>query len=535
MKRGFFILPKLHWIMVEKIDFLIIGGGIAGLSTALELQRFGQVLILTKKKQIDSNTYYAAGGIAASGPWSDDFEGHVKDTLIAGDGLCNKEVVRKIIQKGTERVKALINWGMKFDKKEGGILDLGREGGHHSRRILHYEDLTGREVLLTLVNQIKKYPNVELRENQVAINLIEINGKCVGVYVLNNETNKIYAIQAKATILATGGIGKVYLYTSNPDVASGDGIAMASRIGAEIVNMEMVQFHPTCLYHPLAKNALITEAIRGEGAILTDLKGNRFMEKIHPLKELAPRDIVARAIDTVLKETGDDYVLLDISFKEPEYLKSRFPGVYETCLKFDIDITKEPIPVVPAAHYICGGIKATIFGKTNVPDLFAVGECACTGFHGANRLASNSLLEGLVCGYECGKYVGEKYSKRNFPPYQIQEWSEEGITDSKEAFVITFNWNEIRHIMQNYASIIRSTSYLLRARHRISLIHEEVDNYYWNFKITSDLIELRNLLTVARLIVESALARKESRGAHYTLDYPNKASIIKDTVIKRYW
>lgn len=531
-----FLYCSLDLVMVEKVDFLIIGGGISGLSAALELQKHGNVLILMKKSKKDSNTQYAAGGIAASGPWNgDDYEGHVKDTLIAGDGLCDETVVRQIIRKGTKRVQDLISWGLKFDLKESGGLDLGREGGHHVRRVLHVGDITGRKILNTLLRQVSQSANIEIRENQVAINLIEIAGTCAGVYVLDNNTGEIYSIQAKATILATGGIGKVYLYTSNPDVASGDGIAMASRIGAEICNMEMVQFHPTCLYHPLAKNALITEAIRGEGAILKDIRGRRFMEGIHPLKELAPRDVVARAIDSILKETGDDFVLLDISFKDPEYLKKRFPGVHETCLKYGIDFTKEPIPVVPAAHYACGGIKASIYGQTNVRNLFAVGECACTGFHGANRLASNSLLEGLVCGHECGEFVGLEYGKMSMPTLKIPEWSEEGITDSKEAFVITFNWNEIRHTMQNYASIVRTNSYLLRARHRISLIHEEVDNYYWNFKITSDLIELRNLLTVARLIVESALARKESRGAHFNMDYPNKAPIIKNTSIKRYW
>lgn len=521
--------------MVEKVDFLIIGGGISGLSAALNLEKWGKVLILTKKNAKESNTFYAAGGIAASGPWSTDFEGHIQDTLIAGDGLCKENIVREIIKKGTEKVQQLLDWGVPFDEKTSGKFDLGREGGHHSRRVLHHGDLTGKAILNTLLNQIKKKSNVELRHNHVAINLIEMDGRCEGVYVLNKESSQIYPIQSKATILATGGIGKVYLYTSNPDIASGDGIAMASRIGAEIINMEMVQFHPTCLYHPFAKNALITEAIRGEGAILKDQRGRRFMEDLHPLKELAPRDIVARAIDRVLKETGDDYVLLDISFKDPEFLRNRFPGVYKTCLKFDIDITKQPIPVVPAAHYSCGGIKAQINGTTNIPNLFAIGECACTGFHGANRLASNSLLEGLVCGSECGEFVGQSYHDQEFSAIDIAEWSEEGITDSKEAFVITFNWGEIRNIMQNYASIIRSDSYLIRARHRISLIHEEVDTYYWNFKINSDLIELRNLLTVARLIVESALARKESRGAHFTLDYPHKAKIIKDSMIKRPW
>jgi L-aspartate oxidase len=310
---------------------------------------------------------------------------------------------------------------------------------------------------------------------------------------------------------------------------------MAWRIGAQIVNMEMVQFHPTCLYHPFAKNALITEAIRGEGATLYDKSGRRFMEDLHPMKELAPRDIVARAIDKVLKETGDDCVYLDISFKDPDFIKSRFPGVYQKCLDFNIDITIQPIPVVPACHYSCGGIQATLEGKTAVSGLFAVGECACTGFHGANRLASNSLLEGLVCGHATGLAVGKKYKNLPLSSNEIKPWSYEGITDSNEAFVITSIWDEIRLTMQNYASIIRSNSYLHRARKRITMFHEEVDNYYWNFKISGDLVELRNLLTVARLIVESAIARKESRGSHFTVDYPEKAEIIKNTIVHRYW
>ncbi len=521
--------------MVEKTDYLIIGGGIAGLSAAITLQKYGKVRILMKRRYNDCNTYYAAGGIAGSGPWSADFEGHIKDTLEAGDGLCDEQIVRAIIQKGTSRLQALMDWGIKFDRDADGNLNLGREGGHHSRRVLHTGDLTGRSLLQTLLTKARSFSNITFREDHVVVNLIERDTKCIGAYVLEKDTDEIYVIEAKATILATGGIGKVYLYTSNPDVASGDGIAMASRIGARINNMEMVQFHPTCLFHPMAKNALITEAIRGEGAILHDQRGNRFMEHVHPLKELAPRDIVARAIDKILKESGDDFVYLDISFKDAEFLKRRFPGVYQKCLEFDIDITKDPIPVVPACHYACGGIEATIEGITNIERLYAIGECACNGLHGANRLASNSLLEGLVCGAECGEYIGQNIQNFHQLQSSIPEWSTYGIVDSKEAFVISFNWHEIRQVMQNYAGIIRSDSYLLRARHRITLIHEEVDHYYWNFRINSDLIELRNLLTVARLIVESAMARKESRGAHYTLDYPGKSTIVRNTTIQRYW
>ncbi|MHA1720254.1 MAG: L-aspartate oxidase [Promethearchaeota archaeon] len=521
--------------MIEKVDFLIIGAGISGLSTAIVLQQYGKVLLLLKKGYEDSNTFYAAGGIASSGPWNTDYKGHIQDTLIAGDGLCKKDVVEFIVHHGTERLKELIDWGVKFDKKSNGDFDLGKEGGHHTRRVLHRGDLTGKAVLEVLIEKARSLPNVEFRDEQVAINLIEKKGQCVGAYILNNKNQEIYTIQAKATVLATGGCGKVYLYTSNPDVASGDGIAMAWRIGAEICNMEMIQFHPTCLYHPLAKNFLVSEALRGEGAILKTIQGKRFMEGVHPQMELAPRDIVSREIDKILKETGDDHVYLDISFKDPEYLKKRFPGIYKKAKTFNIDITKEPIPVVPAAHYCCGGIKTTIEGKTSVPGLFVVGESACTGLHGANRLASNSLLEGLVCGHEAGNFIGNYYSDKPLTNLEIQEWISGDVEDSKEAFVITSNWQEIRSSMQYYASIVRSDSYLLRARHRISLIHDEVTWYYWNFKITSDLIELRNLLTVARLIVESAIARKESRGSHYTLDYPNKADIVRDTIIKRYW
>ena len=533
--------------METTTDFLIIGTGIAGLSTAIKLQKYGKVLLLSKKDLHSCNTYHAAGGVACSGPWSDDFEGHIKDTLEAGDGLCNKNIVKQIIYMGTERIQELIEWGIHFDLKESGDFDLGMEGGHHTRRVLHTTDLTGKSVLQTLIEKAQSYPNIVFRENQVAINLIKKGNECVGAYILDNRKkipkddeytkhiDKIYPIHAKTTILATGGVGKVYLYTSNPDVASGDGIAMAWRIGAEISNMEFIQFHPTCLYHPLAKNSLITEALRGEGAILMDQKGNRFMENIHPLKDLAPRDIVSRAIDSVLKKTGDDFVYLDISFKDANFIKGRFPGVYNKCKEFGIDMTAEPIPVVPAAHYCCGGIKADLSGQTNIKRLYVVGESSMTGFHGANRLASNSLLEGLVCGHNCGEFVGKKYGGKKLPENTIKEWVSKGVEDYQEAFMITNNWHELRMAMQSYASIVRSESYLMRARRRITLIHEEVERYYWNFKITSDLIELRNLLTNARIIVESALARRESRGAHYLLDMPDKADVVRDSITKTIW
>jgi len=528
--------------MIEKVDFLIIGAGSAGLSTAIQLQKYGKVLVLAKKTLDDASSNWAAGGVAATGPWIPDFnvgnayDAHVADTLEAGDGLCNEETVRFIVKHGTDRIQNLIDWGLQFDvHEETGEFDLGREGGHHIRRILHTKDETGKSILHTLIKKAQELPNIEIRINQYAINLIEQKGQCVGCYVLNNTNQDIYAVQSKAVILATGGAGKAYAVTSNPDVATGDGIAMAWRIGASIANMEMIQFHPTCLYHPYAKNSLISEALRGEGAILKDKEGHRFMEGVHPLKELAPRDIVARAIDKSLKQSGDNCVYLDISFKDATYLKNRFPGIYNKCKQFGVDITTEAIPIVPAAHYCMGGVLADTNGTTNVPRLFAVGETSCTGLHGANRLASNSLLECLVAGYECGNYVGKKYQEKGNSD-KVLEWkTPSNMKEPTEKFIVTSNWNEIRATMQAYVSIIRSNMYLMRARKRITMIHEDVDQYYWDFRITSDLIELRNLLTVSRLITESALARKESRGAHYTIDYPYKAEIIRNTIMKQAW
>ena len=512
---------------------MIIGGGLAGLTTALKIAEKHNVLILTKKGIDDCNTIHAAGGISCVWHPNDTFESHIRDTLIAGDGLCDPKAVEHIVKKGPSRIKDLINWGVQFDKKEDGNYELTKEGGHSFRRILHYRDITGKEIHRALVEQVKKNPHITVRTGQYAINLIRKKGKCVGVYVYDVGTKDIYGISSKFMILATGGAGKVYLYTSNPDTATGDGIAMAYRIGATIQNMEFLQFHPTCLYHPLAKNFLISEALRGEGAILKDIRGNRFMENEHPLKELAPRDIVSRAIDKVMKQNGDDFVYLDISFKDSDYIKTRFPGVYSKCKEFGIDITKDPIPVVPAAHYTCGGIKAKTNGETDIKGLYVVGECACTGLHGANRLASNSLLECLVCGCECGEYV------RDLPSgefEEIKEWESGSAVSPSELQAINQNWVEVRQVMQNFVGIIRSDKSLIRARNRITLIHEEVDRYYWDFIITPDLIELRNLVTVGRLIVESAIARKESRGIHYNIDHPNREDDdIHPTEIKKYW
>jgi L-aspartate oxidase len=493
-----------------------------------------EILLITKEGLKECNTYYAQGGIACVWDENDSVEKHVQDTLVAGDGLCNEEVVRSIISKAPERINKLIEMGIQFSRNEDGDYDLGKEGGHSERRILHVNDLTGQSVELTLINKVKQYSNVQIRENFCAINLYCNNFRCDGAYVLDQETEEIYNISAKATILATGGAGKIYLYTTNPDVASGDGIAMAYRAGAIIANMEFYQFHPTCLYHPFAKSFLITEAMRGEGAILKDLKGNKFMEKYHPLKELAPRDIVSRAIDSELKRTGDDHVLLDIaSYRNSDFIKNHFPGVYEQCLKFGIDITKEPIPVVPAAHYCCGGVLVKIDGSTKVKNLYTIGESSCTGLHGANRLASNSLLEGLVCANECAKTLSIKF--KDLKVNEFKEWEVGHAVPSTEAVVITQNWDEIRRFMMNFVGIVRTDKRLQRAKKRINLLLDEINQYYWDFKIEKNLVELRNLATVAKLIIVSAISRKESRGIHYNIDYPTKSSMSRPTTLRRPW
>lgn len=521
--------------MNEKVDFLIIGTGIAGLSCAIKLQKYGKVLMISKTELTDCNTDKAAGGIACVWGDEDSFETHVQDTLIAGDGLCKEDVVRKIVSQGPNRIKELIEWGLDFDKLDDGRYNLAKEGGHSKRRIFHVKDLTGHAVLETLLKKAKSCKNIEIREWTIAINLYGRDNQCFGVYVLDRKRNIIYSISSKATILATGGCGKVYLYTTNPDSCSGDGIAMAYRIGAAIANMEFMQFHPTCLFHPYAKNALISEALRGEGAILLDKRGRRFMSDYHPKAELAPRDVVSRAIDDIMKKTGDSNVFLDISFKDPDFIKTRFPGVYSTCIKYNIDPTKQPIPVVPAAHYLCGGILTDLNGMTNIKHLFAVGECSCTGLHGANRLASNSLLEGLVIGHNCGEFVGSNYKNDTIKFLEIPEWQSGDAMDPNEAVVITQTWDEIRRIMQNYVGIVRTNKRLQRAWAHMNLIDDEIEQYYWDFKITSDLIELRNLCVIARLILKCARARRESRGIHYNLDYPNKAELVRDSIVKYYW
>ncbi|MFX0003879.1 MAG: L-aspartate oxidase [Candidatus Hodarchaeota archaeon] len=523
--------------MKYKTDFLIIGSGISGISLALYLSKLlpdSNKLLITKETLHESSTFHAQGGIACVWNNEDTFEKHIQDTLTAGDGLCNETVVRKIIQQAPDRINDLINLGVDFTKSENGEYDLGKEGGHSERRILHVNDYTGKNVEETLIEHLRRLNNIEIREHWCAVNLYVKNLKCHGAYILEQESEEIYNIEAKATILATGGAGKIYLYTTNPDVVSGDGLAMAYRAGAMISNLEFYQFHPTCLYHPYAKSFLITEAMRGEGAVLKDNKGNEFMEKYHPQKDLAPRDIVSRAIDTELKKSGDDYVYLDIaSYRDSTFIKDHFPAIYEKCLEFNIDITKEPIPVVPAAHYCCGGVVANVDGTTDIKNLFVIGEAACTGFHGGNRLASNSLLEGLVSAYECANSLSENISKlkiKDFP-----EWESGNAVPSSEAVVITQNWDEIRMLMQNFVGMVRSDMRLKRALKRMNIFSEEIDYYYWNYKVEKNLVELRNLSMVAELLIRCALSRKESRGTHFNQDHPYKLELARNSYIKRPW
>lgn len=516
----------------RNFDFLVIGSGIAGLSHALKVAARGTVAVITKKHKAESNTNYAQGGIAAVTSREDSFDLHVRDTLEAGAGLCHEPTVRTIVQEGPERIRELIELGMQFserqipDQPEGKEYDLGKEGGHTKRRILHAKDVTGKEIEKALLQAIADNPNIEVFEDHYAIDLITTaklglpgENRVVGSYVLDKNEKKVVTFTGRVTLLATGGCGKVYLYTTNPDIASGDGIAMAWRAGCRIANMEFIQFHPTCLYHPQAKSFLISEAVRGEGGILKIPGDGEFMQKYHPLKSLAPRDVVARAIDSEMKRTGSSFVHLDITHKPARFVMNRFPNIYQTCLSYGIDITKECIPVVPAAHYQCGGVQTNDRGETSLPGLYAIGEVTCTGLHGANRLASNSLLEALVCAHRAAEHILSTPLPE--PHLDIPDWETGRAHDPDELVVITHNWDEIRRTMWDYVGIVRTTKRLQRARKRIENLLDEIDEYYWDFTISSDLIELRNLAIVAKLIIESALMRRESRGLHYNADYPD--------------
>jgi L-aspartate oxidase len=516
-----------------KFDVAIVGSGLAGLTVALHLAETRKVAVISKRTLLDGASDWAQGGIAAVLDSHDSYDEHVADTLVAGGGLCDEPATRFIIEHGREAVEWLIKQGVPFTPDAEAELGfhLTREGGHSQRRIIHAADATGHAVQVTLEEKVRKHPNITLMEHHYAIDVITSENlerkkrgpRCLGLYVQDVNTGKVLTISAEHTVLATGGAGKVYLYTTNPDTATGDGIAMAWRAGCRIANMEFIQFHPTCLYHPYAKSFLITEAVRGEGGELrlpeTAGKdgGKRFMPGYDERAELAPRDIVARAIDAEMKKRGLDYVDLDISHKSPEFLKEHFPTIMERCLEFGIDITKEPIPVVPAAHYTCGGIITDLSGRTDLPGLYAVGEATCTGLHGANRLASNSLLECLVLGQATAQYIEEQPKQK---AVTLPAWDESRVTDADEEVIIANNWDELRRFMWNYVGIVRTTKRLERALHRIRLLKEEIDEYYANFRITPDLLELRNLVEVASLIVQSALTRRESRGLHFSRDYP---------------
>ena len=520
-----------------RTDYLIVGSGLSGLFLATKLARIGQVLVITKKRKSDSNSSNAQGGIAVVISAEDSAEKHIQDTLVAGDGLCKEPAVRKVVENAPRLVQELIDIGVPFTRNEQGDFDLGMEGGHSYRRVIHAGDVTGNVIQETLLGYIESdFPDIEIRENTIAINVVDVDGRCIGVHALDENSGNVLTIEARHTIIATGGAGKVYLYTSNPDIATGDGIAMAYRAGATIGNMEFFQFHPTCLYHPKAKSFLISEALRGEGGVLINHLGERFMPKYHEKAELAPRDVVSRAIDQEMKIHGIDNVYLDISFKPAEFIIERFPTIYAKCLSFGIDITKEPIPVVPAAHFTCGGIMASLDGMTNIERLSAVGEASCTGLHGANRLASNSLLECLVMADFTAKRLSDEMSEKQPPFEHVRDWETGSATESREAVVVKNDWDEIRTIMWNFAGVVRSTRSLTRAKARIDLILNEIKDYYWDYLLTSDLIELRHLAQVADLIIRSALSRPESRGTHYMIDFPDKQPEYenRDTILKRF-
>ncbi len=530
-------------------DILIIGSGAAGLTLALRSADFAKVTVLSKGSLQEGATFYAQGGIAAVLDDSDSVDSHVEDTLTAGVGLCHRSVVEHVVAHSAEAVGWLVEQGVPFTNKQGNSglgdkpdaaslssLHLTQEGGHSHRRIIHATDATGKAVFETLRGRAERHPNIELLEGCTAVDLVtqpsqQGSGRaCVGVYVLNQESRKVEAIRARFVALATGGASKAYLYTTNPDGASGDGIAMAWRAGCRVANMEFNQFHPTCLYHPHAKSFLITEALRGEGAYLELPDGERFMARFDERKELAPRDIVARAIDHEMKRLGCDCVFLNISHKPAEFIRQHFPTIYERCLHFGIDITRDRIPVVPAAHYTCGGVMVNEHGETDIENLYAIGETSFSGLHGANRMASNSLLECFVVAFGAAESIRGKQAQTALVD-EIADWDESRVTDSDDEVLVSHDWDEIRRFMWDFVGIVRSSKRLQRAHSRIQLIREEVRDYYIKHKVTNDNLELRNLALVSELIIRCALERKESRGLHFTLDYPDTADEARDTIL----
>ncbi|NKB32066.1 MAG: L-aspartate oxidase [Pseudomonadales bacterium] len=545
-------MSQLQTDIERQADILIIGSGAAGLTLALRSADFAKVTVLSKGDLREGATFYAQGGIAAVLDETDSIESHVEDTLTAGVDLCHKAIVEYMVSRSAEAVSWLVEQGVPFttktekkaksaiksnsDDAELSSLHLTQEGGHSHRRIIHATDATGKAVFETLQNRAQAHPNITLLEGCTAVDLVTQtpeNGSqpvCVGVYVLNQESSKVEAIRAKFVALATGGASKAYLYTTNPDGASGDGIAMAWRAGCRVANMEFNQFHPTCLYHPHAKSFLITEALRGEGAKLELPDGTRFMSRFDERAELAPRDIVARAIDYEMKRIGCDCVYLNITHQPAQFVIDHFPTIYRRCLEFGIDITKERIPVVPAAHYTCGGVVVNAQGETDIKNLYAIGETSFSGLHGANRMASNSLLECFVVAFGAAHSIEEKIANTNYVQ-EITEWDESRVTDSDDEVLVSHNWDEIRRFMWDFVGIVRNSKRLERADRRIKLLREEVRDYYIKHKVTNDNLELRNLALVSELIISCALQRKESRGLHYTLDYPNTLSAASDTVL----
>ncbi len=545
--------------MTSKIyssDFLVIGSGIAGLTFAIKASELGSVNIVTKKRDRDSSTNYAQGGIAAVLAPQDSPESHIQDTIEAGADLCNRKAVDLLVQSGPDRIRELMDWGTRFTTSisENGeeVLDLGREGGHSYNRIAHAKDLTGQEIERALIHKISAIDNISVYEDHTAVDLLtehqlrfltgddEISSDfitCYGAYILENATSIVHIFRSKITLLATGGVGQVYPHTTNPMIATGDGIAMAYRAGAEIADMEFIQFHPTTLYQEKysGRSFLISEAVRGEGAVLVNSRGEHFMDRVHPLKELAPRDIVARAIDREVKRLGDRFVYIDITHKDKDFLQNRFPNIYEHCLKTGIDISREAIPVVPAAHYLCGGILTDLNARSSIRNLYVSGESSCTGVHGANRLASNSLLEGVVFSHQAflhiQNFLNGKQGTSEIPDFP--QWDKKGTFDLEEWILIQHNIEDVKRLMRDYVGIVRSDRRLERAYRRIILLEEEIQDYYRRSTLSSQLLELRNMATVAKLIIRSAMERKESRGLHYTTDYPEPVDSMKKNVILR--
>lgn len=525
--------------MALDVDFLVVGAGLAGLNAALRLAEHGQVAVITKRPSTESASAIAQGGIASVMSADDDLDDHVRDTLTAGAGLCDEAVVRSVVAAGPRAIERLESLGVDFDRHADGY-DLGREGGHSARRILHALDITGREIMRVLVERAVSESNIRILGDHVAVDLLtarRLGGhstdRCLGAYALNMRTQEVHTVRAKATLLATGGAGKAYLYTSNPDAATGDGVAMAFRAGVSIANMEFFQFHPTCLYHPRAKSFLISEALRGEGGVLRGHDGVAFMKDIHPLADLAPRDVVARTIDQELKRSGADCVTLDMTHREPAFLAARFPNIHSACLALGIDMTTTPIPVVPAAHYMCGGVRTDLEGATELMGLWVAGETACTGFHGANRLASNSLLEAVVLSESVVPGMVRVAGEATDDPL-APEWDPGSAVDPDENVVVSHNWDELRRAMWSYVGIMRSDRRLARAGTRIDVLEEEIDEYYWNFRLTPDLVELRNLVTVAKIIVGCARLRRESRGLHFNIDTSKSSTgAPENSVVRR--